>query len=85
MTLPPLALTMRALRAEHGLCQLELAIAMGSTDASYLGKLENGRRMNPGQRFMQRYVRAFTLLGRPLTAAQRARLADALLALPRAA
>lgn len=81
--LPPLANVLRSLRAEQGVDQLRLALAMNSVPA-YLSKLENGHRSNPGARFLRRYAEAYTLLGRPLTAAQRETLATAVLAVPAA-
>lgn len=83
--LPPLAQILRALRAEQGVDQLDLALAMNCADATYLSRLENGRRTNPGAAFLRRYEFAYTLLGRPLSDEQRARLATALLGAPLAA
>lgn len=83
--LPPLATALRALRAEQGLDQLDLALAMNCADATYLSRLENGRRTNPSAAFLRRYVSAYTLLGHPLSDEQRARLVAAVLASPLAA
>lgn len=74
--LEPLARTLRSLRAEQGLEQLQLALAMHA-DEAYLSRLENGWRRNPGRDFLRRYIEAYAALGRPLSAAQRARLLDA--------
>jgi transcriptional regulator with XRE-family HTH domain len=74
-----LARTLRALRAEQGIDQLALAIAMGVGDAGYLSRLENGRRSNPSHEYLRRYVLAYERLGRPLNEAQLARLANAVL------
>lgn len=58
---------------------------MSCADATYLSRLENGRRTNPSAAFLRRYVFAYTLLGRPLSDEQRDRLADAVPAVPLAA
>lgn len=83
--LPPLAQVLRALRAEQGVDQLALALAMNCADATYLSRLENGRRTNPSASFLRRYVFAYTLLGCPLSTEQCARLAAVILAAPLAA
>jgi transcriptional regulator with XRE-family HTH domain len=80
-----LAHVLRTLRADQQVDQLQLALAMGAGGASYLSKLENGRRVNPGRSFLRRYVAAYALLGRPLNDAQRDLLANAVLARPEAA
>jgi DNA-binding XRE family transcriptional regulator len=72
-----LARVLRAIRAEQGVDQLRLAHAMGAGDATYLGRLENGRSTNPSAACLRRYVFAYTLLGRPLTKEQVAQLASA--------
>ena len=74
-----LAEVLRGLRAEKGVGQLELALAMDGA-AGYLSRLENGRSTNPGARFLARYAAAYAALGHPLTDGQRALLADVLLA-----
>lgn len=84
-SLPPLARVFRALRAEQGVDQLDLALAMNCVDATYLSRLENGRRTNPSAAFLRRYVFAYTLLGHPLSDEQRSRLVGAVLASPLAA
>lgn len=80
---PSLSQVLRALRAEQGVDQLDLALAMDCGDATYISRLENGRRTNPTAAFLRRYVFAYTLLGRPLSDDQRRRLADAVLRSPR--
>lgn len=69
-----LARVLRCLRAEQQVDQLRLALAMGSSDASYLSKLENGRSRNPSVQMLGRIVTAYADLGRPLSAAQSERL-----------
>jgi transcriptional regulator with XRE-family HTH domain len=78
--LPALAHVMRDLRAEQSVDQLGLGLATGASDGSYLSKLENGHARNPSVSFLARYVDAFRVLGRPLSNAQRDRLAFAVLA-----
>jgi transcriptional regulator with XRE-family HTH domain len=75
-----LAYVLSTIRAQHGLSQLQVSLAMGASSTSYLSKLENGHRTNPGRRFLRRYVAAFALLGHPLDAYEHAALAGALLA-----
>jgi transcriptional regulator with XRE-family HTH domain len=77
--LGPLARELRSLRAEQEVEQLDLAVAVGAGDGSYLSKLENGRATNPSAAFLARYVAGYRMLGRPLTAEQRQRLMAAAL------
>jgi transcriptional regulator with XRE-family HTH domain len=83
--LPPLARVLRELRAEQGVDQLDLALAIGASDGSYLSRLENGRAVNPSATFLARYVDAFRILGHALGDDQRERLAAAVLVAERTA
>lgn len=80
-----LAHALSTVRAQQGLSQLQLALAMGAGSTSYLSKLENGRCRNPGRLFLRQYVAAYGILGRPLAPAQRDLIANAVLALADAA
>ena len=80
-----LAHALSTLRAQQGLTQMQVSLAMGAGSTSYLSKVENGQRANPSRRFIARYFAAFELLGRPITLEQRAAITGALWALPAAA
>lgn len=80
-----LAYALSTLRAQQGLTQQQLALAMGASSASYLSKLETGRCDNPSARYIRRYLAAYGLLGHPLSAEQRSAISAVLYALREAA